>query len=383
MKSPNNTLARSPAQTMTKTLANTLANKLARTMMLLVLTSSIVQAADHLDSPLVQSDPAADINDLYAFMNPNNPGELILVATVMPLADANSRFSDAVEYRFNIQNLASGQDYVIGCKALGRADDLMKCELQNMQGRKVFAYVGTQSGNPNSRLRIFAGLRDDPFFFDLAAYRQTVATASPQFSNPGTDFFSGLGTLAIVIGIDSDLLTSGGVEPVLSVYASSHRLRNRFDFSGDNRIIREDNQVDRKGRPAVNTALIDLFGTSPAMKDAYNSNDDPATWSQFIPEMQMNLEILDTLDGVSGNALLPANVLATVLAEDRLLVDTSQAVCDAYLAVELGVPQCGGRTLQRDVIDDTFGAVVGPGVSDFVGDSNVYLADFPFLFPAN
>jgi hypothetical protein len=95
--------------------------------------------------------------------------------------------------------------------------------------------------------------------------------------------------------------------------------------------------------------------------------------------MQMNLSILDTLDGVSGNALLPADILATVLAEDRLLIDTSQPVCDAYLAVELGVPQCGGRTLQRDVIDDTFGAVVGPGVSDFVGDSNYYLADFPFL----
>jgi len=366
---------------------NTLANTLAKTAMLLLLASSAVQAADHLDSPLVQSDPAADINDLYAFMNPNNPGELVLIATVMPLADANSRFSDAVEYRFNIQNLASGQDYVIACKALGRSigkdDELMRCELGNMQGRRIFAQFGTQSGNPNSRIRIFAGLRDDPFFFDLAAYRQTVATASPQFTNPGSDFFSGLGTLAIVIGIDSDLLTSGGVEPVLSVYASSHRLRNKFDFTGNNRIIREDNQVDRKGRPAVNTALIDLFGTSLSMKDDYNSNDDPASWSQYIPEMQMNLEILDTLDGVSGNALLPANVLATVLAEDRLLVDTSQAVCDAYLAVELGVPQCGGRTLQRDVIDDTFGAVVGPGVSDFVGDTNFYLADFPFLFPAN
>jgi hypothetical protein len=76
-------------------------------------------------------------------------------------------------------------------------------------------------------------------------------------------------------------------------------------------------------------------------------------------------------------------VLASVLVDDRLLVDVSKPDCDAYLAVELSVPQCGGRTLSRDVIDDTFGAVVGPGVSDFVGNDSTFLADFPFLGQPN
>ncbi|HET6566280.1 MAG TPA: DUF4331 family protein, partial [Xanthomonadales bacterium] len=231
---------------------------LTKILTLMLLLTTVAQAADHLDSPLVQSDPAADINDLYAFMNPNKPGELILVATVMPLANANSRFSDAIEYRFNIQNVASGQDYVISCRAFGREDSFVTCELANMTGRRIFAKFGTQTGNPNSKLRMFAGLRDDPFFFDLAAYRQTVATASPQFTNPGTDFFAGLGTLAIVIGIDSDLLTNNGVEPVLSVYASTHRFGNRFGVATPAQVLYSNNQVDRMGRPAVNTALIDL-----------------------------------------------------------------------------------------------------------------------------
>jgi hypothetical protein len=352
-------------------------------LILLLLVALPLSAADHLDSPLVQFDPAADINDLYVFMNPNNPGEMILIATVLPLADTNSRFSDAVEYRFNIKNLGSSADKVISCRASGREDSLMRCELENMTGRKVFARFGNQTGNSGSRLRMFAGLRDDPFFFDLGAFRQTVATASPQFTNPGTDFFSGLGTLAIVIGIDSDLLTDNGVNPVLAVYASSHRLRNMFGSGTNQGIVRVNNQVDRMARPAINTALIDLFGMNRSMKDAYNTSEDPATWTQFIAEMELNLTILDTLDGVTGNGLLPPSVLATVLADDRLLIDTSKPFCDAYLAVELGVDQCGGRTLQRDVIDDTFGAVVGPGVSDFVGDSNYYLSDFPFLFDAN
>lgn len=358
-------------------------NLCQRLMMLSLLMALPLSAADHLDSPLVQFDPAADINDVYAFMNPNNPGELILIATVLPLADANSRFSDAVEYRFNIQTLGSGAENVIACKAFGRDGSFMKCELGNKKGRKVFLQVGNQTGNRESKLRVFAGLRDDPFFFDLAAYRQTVATASPQFSDPGTDFFAGLGTLAIVIGIDSNLLSNNGVDPVLSVYASTHRLRNQFGFAMSPKINQVNNQVDRMGRPAINTALIDLFGENPSLTDDYNTNEDPATWSQYIPEMEFSLTALDTLDGTVGNGLLPPEVLAVVLAEDRLLIDTSKPLCDAYLAVELGVDQCGGRTLQRDVIDDTFGAVVGPGVSDFVGDSNSYLADFPFLSPAN
>ncbi|MCB1613331.1 MAG: hypothetical protein KDI60_16490 [Xanthomonadales bacterium] len=86
-----------------------------------------------------------------------------------------------------------------------------------------------------------------------------------------------------------------------------------------------------------------------------------------------------TLDGVSGNALLPAATLASVLVDDRLLIDTSKANCDAYLAVELGLADCGGRTLARDIIDDSLGVIVGPGVSDNVANDSVFLGDFPFL----
>jgi hypothetical protein len=100
--------------------------------------------------------------------------------------------------------------------------------------------------------------------------------------------------------------------------------------------------------------------------------------------MTANLTALDTLDGVTGNAVLPAATLAGVLVDDRLVINTSIAQCNAYLAVELGVAgQCGGRTLARDVIDDTFGAVVGPGVSDNVANDSTFLSDFPFLGSPN
>ena len=100
----------------------------------------------------------------------------------------------------------------------------------------------------------------------------------------------------------------------------------------------------------------------------------------FTAEIAKNLVILDGLDGVTGNSLIDAGTLARVLVDDVLLINTSIASCDNYLAVEVGFnQQCGGRTLERDVIDDTLGVIVGPGVSDFVDDDSIYLGDFPFL----
>jgi hypothetical protein len=96
--------------------------------------------------------------------------------------------------------------------------------------------------------------------------------------------------------------------------------------------------------------------------------------------MTTSIGILDTVDTITGNTLLPPATLASVLVDDRLAINTSIATCDAYLAVELGLAgQCGGRTLERDVIDDSLGALVGPGVSDNVPDDSTYLTDFPFV----
>ena len=120
---------------------------------------------------------------------------------------------------------------------------------------------------------------------------------------------------------------------------------------------------------------------STGKKDAYNTAVDPATWpGLFQTEMQNNLTALDTLDGIIGNTLLPPATAAAVLVDDWLRIDVSKPQCGAYLAVELNnATQCGGRTLEADVIDVTLGAVVGPGVSDNVANDSVFLTSFPFL----
>ena len=448
-------------------------------------------AADHNEAPQVRIDPAADINDLFAFMNPNDPNELILAATYVPFAGSGSKFSDAIEYSFNISNDANNYK-MLTCTF--DVSDSVSCAYDG--GTPVTGNVGEIIQGDS--MRIYTGLRDDPFFFDFVAFGQTVATLQPQFTNPGNNTFLGLDTLAIVIGIDKSVVTNENANPTLSIYATTNRLsgeslngsitgsfynvnqsghgfmieilsNNRvfatwyvydnqgnplwlvgtgtyqgltidlplqrlsggmfppnfdpnsvirtdvgtltFDFQGCNNAvvnfqsnneaelnstslqvmrltsiegnpcgIVKNGQIDRVGRPAINTALINLLNDT-GLKDQYNEAQDPNAWaSLFQSEIAANLSALDTLDGITGNALLDADTLASVLVNDVLLIDTSIANCDAYLAVELGVAdQCGGRTLERDVIDDTLGAVVGPGVSDGVANDSMFLQEFPFL----
>ncbi len=173
-------------------------------------------------------------------------------------------------------------------------------------------------------------------------------------------------------------------------------------------------QIDRMGRPAINTALTQTFNPDPvtrsARKDEYNAEDDMGSWSGFVPDFASALAILDSLDTDStvpagcgtqlaiGDPTEPGgdtryDGLAGVLADDQLYIDSTTNQCVAYLGVEaeaLAVVEeggCGGRTPQYDVIDDTYSVLVAgalAGVGDGV-DENAegFLAGFPFLAQPN
>ncbi len=174
-------------------------------------------------------------------------------------------------------------------------------------------------------------------------------------------------------------------------------------------------QIDRLGRPGVNTALTDPFDIVPAMtkdevKNAYNAEADPAQWSgKFKGYIATNLAILDALDSTAssegcgnqlaigaatdGGAVTRYNGLSTVLVDDRLYLntkvgDSGSLTCGQYLAVEANatniVPNgdCGGRTPKYDVIDTTYSALAAgllSGVSDGVGPDGKVTDTFPFL----
>ncbi|HEX4515431.1 MAG TPA: DUF4331 family protein [Polyangiaceae bacterium] len=161
-------------------------------------------------------------------------------------------------------------------------------------------------------------------------------------------------------------------------------------------------QVDRMGRPAINTALNHVFDTNTAAKgtakDAYNADTNVAGWqAAYSAQFAGNLGIFDALDTVCGNqiAFAKANsysTLAGVTADDRLYLNTAGTTCTTYLAVEANVlgitnTDCGGRGLAYDVIDATYSAVA---VGAFTGVGDGISADptktggttFPYLAAA-
>jgi hypothetical protein len=175
-------------------------------------------------------------------------------------------------------------------------------------------------------------------------------------------------------------------------------------------------QIDRLGRPAVNTAGNNVFEADAAVsgpaKDGYNANSDPSTWvATYTGEAAKNVAIFDSMDTVCGNQFLAVtpdgglgtaagtyNTLAGVLADDRLYTDTSATTCacaapGGYLAVEGAatglVPNtdCGGRRLDCDVMDKTYSILtIGAlsGVTDGIGadTSKTGGTTFPYLAPA-
>ncbi|MES1209541.1 MAG: DUF4331 family protein [Pseudomonadota bacterium] len=164
-------------------------------------------------------------------------------------------------------------------------------------------------------------------------------------------------------------------------------------------------QIDRIGRPAINTAITDPFdanATTHGMKqDMYNAAT-PSTAMSFEAAFESNLAILDSLDMNCGNQFAADKTktdatrykpLADVLLDDQLYVDTSSGTCSVYLGVEANATKiipntdCGGRTLTADVVDVSYSVLATgmiSGVTDGVPmDDKTPAATFPYLAAPN
>ena len=167
-------------------------------------------------------------------------------------------------------------------------------------------------------------------------------------------------------------------------------------------------QIDRLGRPAINTAITDPFDASAtthgSKQDMYNASTLATAKTTFEAAFEANLAILDSLDTVCGNQFAADKTktdatrykpLADVFLDDQLYVDTSSATCTTYLGVEANatgiIPNtdCGGRTLTEDVIDESYSLLaigMTSGVTDGIAADDhaaAQTATFPFLAPPN
>jgi hypothetical protein len=221
--------------------------------------------------------------------------------------------------------------------------------------------------NSAGGVSVFAGLRDDPFFFDLAGFQGFLA--SPKVPAKGlratgnpVDAFAGTNILAIVVELPVTAVTGGANANtgVIKTWVSTSRA----------------GRIDRMAIPAINTALI-----PSASKDAFNKGDPINDAKDFQPAAISTIKtlrgVVDGLFGVKqdGGPLgdLTAEQVGAALVPDVVTLDFSKP---------LQFPN--GRRLQDDVIDAALGVVLNrggaAGISDGVSaNDKPFLSAFPYL----
>lgn len=208
-------------------------------------------AADHQDGPAATADPSADITDVFAWMS-SDASMVNLVMDVFPFATGTPQFSNAVQYVFHTSSQASYGKPVGGTVNVictFTTAQIISCWAGN-EYVTGDASVTTGISSADGKLKVFAGPRSDPFFFNLAGFKATVADVtaakgSLTFDSNGCpmldmatsnalvtqlatapdggtpmDHFLAANLLSIVVQLDKSILTAGG--PLVSVWAATH-----------------------------------------------------------------------------------------------------------------------------------------------------------------
>ena len=182
------------------------------------------QAADHRESALTTGDPAADIADVYAW---HDDVERKLVAAITfdgiktPTPGQEGTFDPGVLYTLNLDNDGDNvADLRIQTRFVVVPSDGMFLVVQGLPGSPGPVIGPVERVVRRGKVRVFAGLRDDPFFFDLEGFRQTVMTGTLSFV--GTrDTFAGKNATAIVFEMDLDAALQGGTN--VNLWATTAR----------------------------------------------------------------------------------------------------------------------------------------------------------------
>lgn len=221
---------------------------------LVSLSPDRAQGADHTDPPGI-ADPLTDIADFYAWMD-SGASNLNLVTTVAPLSAA-TEFSTAVQYGFHVSSRAAFD-------ATEETDSQVLCQFYAADGIECWvlvdgAVVDYVEGDPSAEtglqsesgdVTVFAGVRNDPFYFNLDGFEQTVdavlaaagdltfdeggcptvdadtstalvtALQTDMTGDPATDDLAGTNVLALVVQINKDLVDDGGA--LLATWATTN-----------------------------------------------------------------------------------------------------------------------------------------------------------------
>ena len=214
------------------------------------------RASDHADTPAIAATPGADLTDVYVFPSPANSNNVVLAMNVHPLIATgqgpSTVFDPNVLYQFKIDNNGDNkEDLVVQAKFLGTGSN----QKVVISGPVKPSHIGTQAiQEPSDSVtgvintpfttsdgaKVFAGAREDSFFFDLEQFltifpdRATpingIPVANPNqpqattFRAPGAakDFLTGLNVLSIVVELPKSAIR-GATNGKIGVWATTSR----------------------------------------------------------------------------------------------------------------------------------------------------------------
>jgi hypothetical protein len=290
-------------------------------------------ASSHREAPVISDDPVADNVDTYAFVSPDRPDSVTLIANYIPLEEPAggpnfAKFGDDVLYALHVDNDGDGEDdvtyqfqfrtqvrnpntflYNTGpitslddadwnirqTYSVTRVADRGRGEVLgenlptppvNIGPRSTPDYASLAASAVSTLpggIKVFAGQRDDPFFvdlgsvFDLAGLRPFNSLhLLPLPDMPGVDGVAGFNTHTVAIQVPISQLALVG-KPTIGVYASASRQRiTIIDGDGQRRTNGPWQQVSRLANPLINEVIIPL-----GQKDRWNASD-PKNDSQFV-----------------------------------------------------------------------------------------------------
>jgi hypothetical protein len=280
--------------------------------------------SSHREAPEISKDPVADSTDVYAFVSPDAPDTVTLIANYVPLQLPSGgpnfyEFGDDVLYEIHIDNNGDGQadiSYQFRFRTTvrnpgtflyntGPITSLDSPNWNRVQTYDVAVVSGGLSGilgtglpcppcnigplstpdyaslaaaavNSLSGITVFAGQRAEAFYVDLGAifdlgdlrpFEHFHAPVGSLSARPGVNATNDLNVHSIAIQVPISAVTIAG-HPTIGVWTTASRQRvTLWDADrGQNVLSGPWRQVSRLGNPLVNEVIIPM-----GKKDLWNS----------------------------------------------------------------------------------------------------------------
>lgn len=306
-------------------------------------------ASDHRESPTADANGEGDITDIFAFLDPNDASQLVLIMDVNPFAvpaeTPTYRFSPDFLYQFKIAHdrqavedlviqvvfenvptttCASGQTLKIYGPARPQVTGATNKVLED---RPTLAGCTGQTLQQGS-MQVFTGLRDDPFVTDVGQLNRIFSNKQDLFRNfpgfalgalrgrpvradltSGVDGFGGFNVSSIAIELPKSAVAGAGflgAKGLVGIWGTTSMEGKKSDSDHDHARDRTFVQFQRVGQQLFKTIFV-----PSAMRDAFNATkpeDDTQNFSSLVPDA---LTIKDN-DG-TGNTIAGRAGLLTAL----------------------------------------------------------------------